>query len=122
MINPVDAVTAVLDGVTRPCLGLSGTGWHVYSSFRPTPLFLANVLNTLATHSADLNVHLPLPRGISLSPSPGHGQLQLVLDDIYVRRARRVIGYVGEIQLFKEGCGTVFPPPIGVSVPYFVFL
>ena len=110
MMNPCDSLVAENeDGSLREAFGFSASGQPVYTPFRPSCVYLANVLTSLAASSADPNLQLPLSDGMQLLPSAGNGQLQLHLDDIFARRHRRVYGYVGEIQLHTTGAGTVTP-------------
>lgn len=106
MINPCDSLVSInFDGSERQSFGISAAGGPVYTPFRPICIYLANALTTLAANAADPNLHLPLSDGMQLSP--GNGQLQLVLGDIFARRYRRVFGYIGEIQLSTAGSGAV---------------
>ena len=107
-MTPCDSLVAEnFDGAARIPFGFAASGLEVYTPFRPSCVYLDNVLTTLAQTSADPNLHLPLSDGMVFFPSAGDGQLQLVSDDIFARRYRRVFGYVGEIQLHTAGAGTV---------------
>ena len=101
MINPVDSF--VDEG--RPPLGFTSVGARVYAPFRPSALFLANVMDQLETSQDGPNVHLPLPEGMRLVRSAHNAQLQLLLDDVFSHRNRRLFGYVGEISLSTAGRG-----------------
>ena len=70
-------------------------------------MILANGLNSTDQDSADPNVHIPLPPGMSFLRPSGNHQLQISLDDTIARRHRRVFGYVGEIQLSLTGKGAI---------------
>ena len=108
MIRPCDSLVSTnFDGSERTAFGHSHTGHAFYTPFRPSCIYLANALTTLAANSADPNEHLPLSDGMRLSVSAGNRQMQLVLDDIFARRYRRVFGYIGEIQLHTAGAGAV---------------
>ena len=106
MITPCDSLVAEnFDGSLREAFGFTASGQPVYTPFRPSCIYLANALTTIAANSADPNLQLPLSDGMQLLR--GDGQLQLHLDDIFARRYRRVFGYIGEIQLHTAGAGTV---------------
>ena len=53
---------------------------------------------------------IPTPTGMQFLHNTARKKLQVVLDDSFARRLRRVHGFVAEIQLSVDGHGDVFPP------------
>ena len=91
-------------------LGVTANGQPVYHAFRPTVTQFAHLLTPFLGEVAGQHDVIPFPPGMKLVRSENKSQLQLVAGDSFVRKMRKVFGYIGEIMLFPLPANSILSP------------